>query len=178
MNIWLTDEQVRTIATHALTSRPYEACGIIGGIDNRVTQVIPAPNTATDPYHHYHIDDRTLTDAMFRLQRAGMTIVGFYHSHPDGSCRPSPSDIHQANYPHTAYIIIGLAEGWLQMAAWEMNRGEVTPVEIHIGLGPEQIEDNQHSNAQKNALLASAIISFIFMIVLSLSLLPPAPPIP
>lgn len=180
MMIWLTEQQAQIIARHALADSPNEACGIIGGVGSRACEIIPTRNIALNPQHHYHIDEQGLTAALFGLQKAGLSIIGFYHSHPDGDFRPSLTDIEQAHYPDTAYVIIGLRDSTPRMAAWQIKNREVSPVEIHIGLQPP---DPVHemlpiSKAQKAAILVSAMLAFIFMLVLSLSLLPPAPAIP
>ena len=178
MMIWLTDEQAQIIARHVLADSPHEACGIIGGVGSRVYEIIPARNIAENPEYHYQMAERDLTNALFKLQKTRMSIVGFYHSHPTGDFRPSLTDIEQAYYPDMAYIIVGLRDGTPRMAAWQIRNHEVTPIEIHVGLQPPDDEPQSLSQAQKIAIIASALLAFAFMIVLSLSLLPPAPPIP
>ncbi len=180
MMIWMTEEQAQIIVRHALADSPNEACGIIGGVGSRVYEVIPARNIAGNPQQHYQIDERDLTNALFKLEKAGMSIIAFYHSHPAGDFRPSTTDIEQAYYPDTAYIIVGLRDGTPRMAAWQIKNREVSSVEIHVGLQPPSsaMEMMPISKAQKTAIFASALLAFIFMIILSLSLLPPAPAIP
>jgi proteasome lid subunit RPN8/RPN11 len=180
MMIWLTEQQAQIIARHALADSPNEACGIIGGVGSRACEIIPTRNTALNPQHHYRIDERELTNALFRLQKTSLSIIGFYHSHPAGDFRPSLTDIEQAYYPDMPYLIVSLRDGTPRMAAWQIKNHEVSPVEIHIGLQPP---DPAHemlpiSKAQKVAILVSAMLAFVFMLVLSLSLLPPAPAIP
>jgi hypothetical protein len=89
---------------------------------------------------------------------------------------PSPADVKQATYPDTPYLIVGLKGGSAKLAAWTMRYGQVTPVTLHIGDEPPPTEPL--SSAQKIAILASAGIALILMIVIALSLLPPAPVIP
>jgi [CysO sulfur-carrier protein]-S-L-cysteine hydrolase len=180
MMIWMTEEQAQIIARHALADSPNEACGIVGGVGSHVYEVIAAQNTAANPQHHYHMDERDLSDTLFKLQKAGMSIIAFYHSHPAGDFRPSLTDIERAYYPDTAYIIVGLRDGTPRMAAWQIKNREVSSVEIHVGLQPPDSASEMLpiSKAQKVAIFVSALLAFIFMLVLSLSLLPPAPAIP
>jgi proteasome lid subunit RPN8/RPN11 len=168
------------IANHAQSDAPNEVCGIIGGVGSRAYEIIPAQNAAANPQHHYRIDEHDLSQSLFRLQDAGMSIIGFYHSHPVGDFRPSLTDIEQAYYPDTAYVIVGLRDGTPRMAAWQIRNHEVTPIEIHVGLQPPDaaLEMQPFSKAQKTAIFVSALLAFIFMLILSLSLLPPAPAIP
>jgi len=180
MMLWLTDEQAQIIARHAQADSPNEACGVIGGVGSRVYEIIPTRNVAANPQHHYRIDEQDMTNALFKLQKAELSIIGFYHSHPAGDFRPSLTDIEQAYYPDTAYMIVGMGDGTPRMAAWRIKNHEITPVEIHVGFQPPNasMEMTPLSKAQKTAIFVSAALAFIFMLVLSLSLLPPAPAIP
>ncbi|MFN8560671.1 MAG: hypothetical protein U0703_03335 [Anaerolineae bacterium] len=67
--------------------------------------------------------------------------------------------------------------GEARLSAWSMRYGQVTPVTVHVG-DEQPPETRTLSTAQKIAILVSAVIALILMIVLSLSLLPPAPIIP
>jgi hypothetical protein len=59
-----------------------------------------------------------------------------------------------------------------------MRAGQVSEVPLHIGSTPPLPESSALSPAQKTAILLSALIAFALLIVVSLSLLPPAPLIP
>jgi proteasome lid subunit RPN8/RPN11 len=176
--IWLSEEHARQIVQHAQAERPREACGIIGGIGERAHHVIPVANLASDPQHEYRLDDQALAGAMRGLNRQGLSIIAFYHSHPSGDPIPSPVDIAQAAYPDTPYLIVGLRQGEPKLAGWNIKYGEVMPVELHIGTQPPPLSDDPLSGAQKAAIVLSALIAFVFMLILSVTLLPPAPPIP
>jgi proteasome lid subunit RPN8/RPN11 len=176
--LWLTDEQAQAIVRHVLAEVPREACGLIAGRNNRVERIIPAANAASDPQHFYEIDHRALVQAMFEIERSGLTLIGIYHSHPNGDPIPSQTDIAQAAYPDAVYLIVGLRGAEPRLSAWRIRRHEVEPVTLHIGTTPPEAGHDQLSKSQKAAILISVIVAFVFMIVLSLSLLPPAPPIP
>jgi proteasome lid subunit RPN8/RPN11 len=175
--MWLTREQARVIVDHARAEAPNEACGVIAGRGVRAQEIIPIPNVADDPLHAYHMDERRLVETLVGLERRSLELLAFYHSHPRTDPIPSPSDVRLANYPDTPYLIVSLKGGDPRLSAWSMRYGQVTPVSLHVG---EQSppEPRTLSTAQKIAILLSALIAFILMIVLSLSLLPPAPVIP
>lgn len=175
--LWLSREQAREIVRHATSDAPREACGIIGGVDDRARIVVPAPNTASDPRTTYHLDDATLARTIMQFRSQGLSLIGFYHSHPNGSALPSKTDIRLAAYPDTAYLIVGLGADEPELAAWRIQSGEVQRLPLHIGDEPPPIDETPLSPAQKVAIMVSALLAFAILLIISLSLLPPAPEI-
>lgn len=176
--LWLTEPLARQIAEYTRQARPNEACGLIAGRDGRAELVIAVPNIAADPRYHYDMDPQALVKAMFQIQHHGLDLIGIYHSHPTGDPIPSRTDIARAAYPDAAYVIVGWREDETQFAAWRIHRHEVTPLALHIGPQPPQTSPAELSNSHKFAIIVSAVLAFVFMMILSLSLLPPAPQIP
>lgn len=173
----LTEAQGRLLAQYALEAAPREACGLLVGVGEQVQDVIPITNIAADPVHYYRLDDSVLGRTLMQLEKRGQELLAIYHSHPQGEPIPSPTDIRQATFPDTPYVIIGLNAGEPRLAAWLMRSGEVRPVDVYAGppgTAPEARAEKL-SQAQTVAILISAILAFAFMIILSLSLLPPAP---
>jgi proteasome lid subunit RPN8/RPN11 len=176
--LWLSHEQARALVKHAQAAAPNEACGIIAGEKSRAVEIIPIANAAENPQQTYYMDEQALARALLPLHRRGMSLLAFYHSHPKSDPIPSPVDVRSATYPDTPYLIVGL-KGEPRLAAWQMRYGEVTPVPLHIGFDPpESSTGSELTKAQKIAILLSALIAFVLVLVLSLSLLPPAPAIP
>lgn len=175
--LWLTQEQARFITQHAFAESPREACGILGGSGGRVTQVISIPNDAADPQHFFEMEPALLAQAFFDLQRDGLTLLGFYHSHPRGKPIPSTVDIDRALYPDAAYLIVGLQDDEARLAAWQIRYRQVQSVTLHVGDGPpEPVEEM--NGVQRIAILLSAIIAVLIVLVVSLALLPPPPILP
>jgi proteasome lid subunit RPN8/RPN11 len=175
MRLWMTPEQTHQLVEYARAERPAEACGLLVGSGEQVHEIIPLRNIAQNPAHHYRIDDEAYGRAFFQAQKRGLAVIAFYHSHPTGDPMPSDEDIRQAYYPDIPYVIIGLRQGRTRLAAWQMRCGQVNPVEVIINLEAPPPAEAPLSRAQKTAIILSAIIVFAFMIILSLSLLPPAP---
>lgn len=174
MRLWLSREHAQAIQQHAQDEVPREACGIVAGKHERATQIIPLPNIAENPNQHYLVDPQTFSAAFFQLQREGLSLLAFYHSHPTGDPIPSQTDIKQASYSDTPYLIVGLRHK-PRFAAWTIEQDKVTPVDLYIGTDmPAQVEA-YFSPAQRTAIIVAVVIAFAFMIILSLSLLPPAP---
>ena len=176
--LWLTDEQARTLVQQALADAPNETCGVIGGSGSRAQMMIPVPNVADQPRVHYKLDARAQIAAFTQVNAAGQAVIGFYHSHPEGDPIPSPTDIQLATYPDTAYLIIGLGQREPHLAAWTMSAGRVERLPLHVGAEPPSETPSAFSAAQKAAVMIAVALAFALVIWISLSLLPPAPPIP
>lgn len=175
MRLWLTPAQAESIGRFALDARPEETCGIIGGIGERAMQIVPIANSASEPEQHFRLDDQAFTKAIFYLERNGLSLIGIYHSHPKSEPIPSQEDIRQSNYPATAYLIVGLRGGAPRLAAWEILPGRVNTVDLYVGIDVPAPAESNLSKAQKTAIILAAIIAVAFLLIVSVSLLPPAP---
>jgi len=178
MQLWLKPELAQSIIEQTRQAQPNECCGVIIGEGMSAEQVVAIQNIADDPKHHYHMDDKALVEVIFQVQRQNLEVIGVYHSHPRTEPIPSQEDIRLANYPDMAYVIASLKGGEARLSAWSILRDRVAPIELIVSAEKPMPEAKSLSLIQKRAIIASAIIAFIFMLVLSLSLLPPAPIIP
>ena len=107
----LRQSSLHRLLTIARRDHPLECCGILVGarFGNRthVSQVVAGRNIATgDPKSTYQLDWRTLFSTIRAARVTGDEIVGFYHSHPNGSQEPSRRDRHEAWLDHS-YLILG-----------------------------------------------------------------------
>jgi [CysO sulfur-carrier protein]-S-L-cysteine hydrolase len=176
--LWLTEQQVEQILQHAIRESPREACGLIAGRDYCAKDIVPVPNIAADPTQYYEMEHRALVRAMFEIERRDLTLIAIYHSHPDGDTIPSRTDIRQAYYRNVVYVIVSLSGSAPRLAGWLIQPHQVDVVHIHVGSRPPPEGPSELSNSHKFAIVIGAILAFVFMIVVSLSLLPPAPEIP
>lgn len=177
--LWLTEAQAQQIVEHALHESPREACGIIIGTGVQAQLIIPIPNKAANPLVNFEMEHAAFVKAMFQAEKTGQQLIGLYHSHPNSAPLPSQSDIAQANYPDTVYLIVSLQGTHPRLAAWDIRLGQVMPAALHIGqFNPQTPSDSLLSPAQKIAIIISALLAFIIMLIVSISLLPPAPPLP
>jgi proteasome lid subunit RPN8/RPN11 len=152
----LTPAQWRTIAEHLTRELPNEACGLIAaeagaarpavarpaipepavrgrGIGDRandkvVRAVYPVANALKSPVA-YEMDPVQQVEVMAAIEDAGWELAGIYHSHPAGPERPSPTDVAQAYYPDSVYIICSPRPGggW-RGRAFRIEAGRVTEV--------------------------------------------------
>ncbi|MBL8156243.1 MAG: M67 family metallopeptidase [Anaerolineae bacterium] len=182
MPLRLSTAQILELQRHALKVWPDEACGVLAGRGQAVTSIIPLPNAAADPKRSYRIDDRVLVETLRDIELKSQSLIGFYHSHPNGSHIPSPTDVRQAYYPDALYVIVGLRNRESpEVGAWSIRSGEVKPVEIQTGSLPAQPDEDEGDDltpAQARAVILAIVLSVMLVLVIALSLLPPAPVIP
>lgn len=104
------------ICIQAENNYPLECCGILlGGRDQRgriVCKTVPMRNIAgeTQSHTHYRIDPMEFVRVEKLAVKAGLEIVGFYHSHPDYDDSISKEDVSYmiAGY---SYPIISVKKG-------------------------------------------------------------------
>jgi len=62
---------------------PEEACGLLGGRQNRAEIVLPVTNSLHSSTRFF-LDPEEMITAILQLESRGMDVVGIYHSHPAG----------------------------------------------------------------------------------------------
>lgn len=91
---------------------PYEACGVVfgrfGGRRLRVEGFAIVRNAAGDPTKAFFFEPEEWIRAWYDVERGGKRIVGVFHSHPDGTARPSAADTDR-RLEWGTYWIVGLA---------------------------------------------------------------------
>ena len=90
----------------ARRAAPQEICGILLGREGRVSARRAARNVADEPHRHFEIDPRVLIDAERRERSGGVPILGYYHSHPSGTVRPSRTDAGSAAPDGRPWLIL------------------------------------------------------------------------
>ena len=82
---------------HVESELPHEACGLLGGRDNLVEEVIPVENVLASQIR-FRMDPKGQIRGMFHLEEMGLDLIALYHSHPVNS--PEPSEIDLAEWQH------------------------------------------------------------------------------
>lgn len=132
VSLRLTASQWRLITEHLTRELPNEACGLLGGRAGVVEQVIAVENAARSPVR-YRMDPARQLEAMLAIEAAGLELTAIYHSHPNGPATPSLTDIAEAYYPDSLYLICSPdAHGQWRGRAFRIVKGQVseTPVVI------------------------------------------------
>lgn len=127
------------LVKHAERSYPLECCGIlIGRREGDATIVedcLQAENIADgDRSRSYQVDWHCLFNAFRTARDAAVTVVGFYHSHPDGPAGPSRKDHADAWVGHS-YVIVSLRAGRPpQITSWRRadEESDLTSERVHL----------------------------------------------
>ena len=131
MTLVLSPAQWAAIVRHVQSEAPNEACGLLGGKDGVVQRVYPVVNAAHSPWE-YRMEAGAQVRAMLEIESAGWELTGIFHSHPGGPPAPSATDVAQAYYPDSIYLILAPQAGVWRGRAFTILAGVVTefPVEV------------------------------------------------
>ncbi|KIL96979.1 hypothetical protein CCC_01772 [Paramagnetospirillum magnetotacticum MS-1] len=140
----LTAQQMASIAAAAEAAWPGEGCGLLIGKGRRVvtvTQVMNAENLLkSEGNDRFELDPAARFAAERAVRGTDRRVIGHWHSHPDGSAKPSATDMAQAWEPDMIWLIVGTAahgEGHpqtVQMLAHRLERdtGRVFPIRMEL----------------------------------------------
>ncbi|HUB50766.1 MAG TPA: M67 family metallopeptidase [Terracidiphilus sp.] len=104
------------IRGHGEETYPHECCGALLGRETgdgwRIESSVKAGNTRTDSAHNrYSISPLELVKIERDARKAGLSIGGFYHSHPDHPAQWSQTDFAEAHWIGCSYVITAVAGG-------------------------------------------------------------------
>jgi proteasome lid subunit RPN8/RPN11 len=103
-----------TLTSHAAAAYPAECCGALigssGSAGRAVTDALPLPNAAGETSHRFVIGAADYRAAEARARERDLSLLGFYHSHPDAPAQPSHHDLSHA-WPNFDYIIVSVRSG-------------------------------------------------------------------
>jgi proteasome lid subunit RPN8/RPN11 len=112
----LTRAVYEAIRAHGEETYPHECCGALLGKPAaggwRIDAAVKAGNTRTDSAHNrYNIAPAELVKIEREARSLGLSIGGFYHSHPDHPAQWSPTDLAEAHWLGCSYVITAVAHG-------------------------------------------------------------------
>jgi len=106
---------LRIIESAAESSWPRECCGLLVGVRagaaTEITSAHPSPNRARDPRIAFEVDPEIWLRLTRTLADGPESVLGLYHSHPDGPAEPSPRDLAAVWGPELVWIITAAARG-------------------------------------------------------------------
>ena len=129
MTLKLSAVEMDDIKRHGRETYPDECCGaLVGRVDDHgdkeVKKVVRLRNTFTKDIaqdlglienergtrNRYVIDPKDLFTTEREARAQSMSIIGFYHSHPDHPAAPSKYDLHVASTGYS-YVIVSIERG-------------------------------------------------------------------
>jgi proteasome lid subunit RPN8/RPN11 len=129
----LSREQFRQITAQLQAAWPEEACGLLGGPrGGPVLRVYAVENIRHSPTA-YEMEPHQQVRAMIEIEDAGWEILAIYHSHPHGPAAPSETDIAQAYYPDSLYLICAPSlDGAWAARAYRIAAGKAAEAALNI----------------------------------------------
>ena len=116
-SVRLSREQLQAIERAAEAAYPEEACGLLVGCtapgeSYRVSAVEESVNVADPPRtRRFEVDPKLRLRLERELRESPDSVIGVYHSHPDGSAEPSETDRSMIFEPDMVWLITVVAAG-------------------------------------------------------------------
>jgi proteasome lid subunit RPN8/RPN11 len=126
------------IVSHAKDSYPNECCGVLIG-NTLGSKKVFSSERATNlneerASDRYILDPKEINIIDKGARAANLDIIGFYHSHPDHTDRPSEFD-RKEGQPGYSYMIVSVLEGTdVAVRCWMFNEEKEPFVEEIINL--------------------------------------------
>jgi proteasome lid subunit RPN8/RPN11 len=144
IKIWLDADCAEKILTHGVETYPHECCGALFGRDGaegrprEILEVFPLVNQRDDsPQNRFSVSTRDVIAAEREADARGLSVVGWYHSHPDHPAKPSEFDREHA-WPWYSYIIVSVEKGVARdMRSWQLREDRTAYKEEEI----EEVKD-------------------------------------
>jgi proteasome lid subunit RPN8/RPN11 len=134
----LSRELAGQIARHGEATFPDECCGALLGrvVDGTrvVERLLEIENQwdAEERRRRFLITPQQYMQLERAADRAGETLIGFYHSHPNAPARPSEFDREHA-LPWHSYIIASIMDGQhVVTTAWQLKDDRSGYVEVEL----------------------------------------------
>lgn len=127
MPVVLSASLQKTIFTQMENTFPNEGGGFLLGSTNPdqtvVQDVIQVENVfeTAEQYHRYAMTPQNWANMEDEADARGLTLIGYYHSHPNAPAIPSEFDRDHA-LPNFLYIITSVQDGKaVDMRAWRLR---------------------------------------------------------
>ena len=128
----LARKHVDEIIAQAREEDPNECCGVLAGRDGRVAKLFRAVNAEKSPYR-YNVDPPDLLRIYRECDANGWDFVAIYHSHTHTEAYPSPTDVSQAAWPDSLYLIVSLLDSESPvLRAYRIQDSRVSEEELRI----------------------------------------------
>ncbi|MCS7131197.1 MAG: M67 family metallopeptidase [Hadesarchaea archaeon] len=137
MKLRIKHEDLSAIERHSKRSFPLECCGLLIGRRARarfeVLEVVPAENLKRSPTL-FEMDPQFVNLVLSKAESRGLTIVGFYHSHPGVGAFVSGRDAEFLKlWPGVAWLIISVANEIIEeRRAYVCEADEIREIEIEV----------------------------------------------
>jgi proteasome lid subunit RPN8/RPN11 len=135
----------RVMVQHARMTYPKECCGILRGAEGEVREIveaIPCENVYTgDQKDRFLVDPKQLLAAEKKEFADGLSVLGFYHSHPD--CGAYFSDTDRTNtWSHYSNVVLSVRNGeFADAACFRVNEDRTKAIPEEMSYGEDSDSD-------------------------------------
>jgi proteasome lid subunit RPN8/RPN11 len=104
----LLDGALDVLVAHCIAAQPHEGCGLLLADPAGVVTVAAGTRNAAASALVYEIDAAEHLRVDRDAERAGLEIVGAFHSHTHTEAYPSPTDVALAVDPSWHWVVVSL----------------------------------------------------------------------
>ncbi|MDH5462826.1 MAG: M67 family metallopeptidase [Nitrosopumilus sp.] len=90
--ITLKESDKKVLSEHSENQKPNEACAILFGKNNIVSELFLTENIEASPVN-FTISNDQLIEAYNIAEKKHLEVIGIFHSHPNSDAFPSNTDI-------------------------------------------------------------------------------------
>lgn len=119
------------MVSHCRADLPDEACGILAGRGNEVSDIYGMTNREASRVS-YLMDSAEQFRALKDMREKKLDMVGIFHSHPSSPAYPSPKDVELAFYEDAVYVIVSLEGREPVVKGFNLKGGVVQEAEIVV----------------------------------------------
>jgi proteasome lid subunit RPN8/RPN11 len=138
----LSSPALDAIRRHGQETYPHECCGALIGYAAEdpplILVALPLPNnTEEGPRRRFLIRPDDYREAEQAAKSAQLSLLGFYHSHPDHPAQPSQHDLDHA-WPNMHYLIASVQQGRFEVVrAWYLRDDRSAFDELPLTVVPQ-----------------------------------------
>lgn len=118
---------LESVAAHARTQHPREACGFLVGRRGRGPErFVPIPNVHPEPERFFRMDTSATLNAFMVMDELGEDPLAVYHSHTRTGSAPSTTDIEVIHDLDAIHLICSTAKSVAQptFQAWTIRESD------------------------------------------------------
>lgn len=131
----LSENAYAAMIGHAYDGLPDEACGLLGGVGDRIDVFVPTRNEDASS-RTFTIGKEGWDEADAVLGPAGLEVIGVMHSHTHTDAYPSPTDVEKAGNPlleHWHWIIVSLRDDAPVLRSYRIVDGRIQEERVALG---------------------------------------------
>lgn len=118
------------LVSAALHAGEREACGLLLGARERISEWVELANVSPDPRRAFELGPGEIVAAAARARALGLAWMAVWHSHPWGEAEPSRAD-HAGAWPGLLQVIVApRAPRGATLRAFEFTAGGAQEVEL------------------------------------------------